>query len=72
MDISYTVEQIKKETEKDTKERVLVLVSDYIRMYLETEYFNEKPYIHSKRNITVDDFINGMKKDVESSFLRGV
>ncbi len=53
-------------------ELILAYVSDYIHRNLETNFFNEKFYCRSIKNVTVDEFINDLKHDIKDHILRGV
>lgn len=53
-------------------ELILAYVSDYIYRNLETNFFNERFYCRSTKNVTVDEFIDGLKHDVKGHILRGV
>lgn len=53
-------------------ELILAYVSDFIHRNLETNFFNEKFYCRSVKNVTVDEFIDGLKHDVKDHILRGV
>lgn len=54
------------------QELILAYVSDYIHRNLETNFFNEKFYCRSVKNVTVDEFINDLKHDIEDHILRSV
>ena len=53
-------------------ELILAYASDYIHRNLETNFFNEKFYCRSVKNVTVDEFIDGLEHEVKDHILRGV
>jgi hypothetical protein len=59
-------------TINDEHEQIVAYVSDYIRRYLETKYFDEHFYCRSVKNVTVDEFISSLKHYVKDHILRGV